>query len=197
MLCTESGHLGADVRRCSNESTCRILEECHAKVHLHGDVHLAATAANAHDWYEDKIDPQMKFKCCGGSDCRAVPQSSVQSRIDGGYIYLPHNFNIPQNRVQQSPDGQYHICENTYALTTRCIGVASSPPCQRLSTSPTLKPDRVAHQTTGGDAPDARKGENSLSNTQPLPNVKKPTLGRSCLVASHFHVPFCGVGRPG
>ncbi len=39
-----------------------------------------ATAANAHDWYEDKIDPQMKYKCCGGFDCRAVPRSSVQPR---------------------------------------------------------------------------------------------------------------------
>ena len=80
---------------------------------------VAATAANAHDWYEDKFDPQLKFKCCGGSDCHPVPQSSVQSRIDGGYIYLPHNFYIPQNRVQQSADDQYHICESTYALNNQ------------------------------------------------------------------------------
>ena len=75
---------------------------------------FVATLANAHNWYEDKIDPQMKFKCCGGSDCRAVPQSSVRSRIDGGYTYLPHNFTIPPDRVQESPDDQYHICESTY-----------------------------------------------------------------------------------
>jgi hypothetical protein len=77
----------------------------------------AATVANAHDWYEHKIDPQMKFKCCGGSDCRSIPRSAVQSRSDGGYTYLPHNFTIPRDRVQESPDNQYHICEGTYAVT--------------------------------------------------------------------------------
>lgn len=79
----------------------------------------AATAANAHDWYTDKIDPRTKLKCCGGSDCHAVPLSSVQPRIDGGYIYLPHNFNIPRERVQQSSDDQYHICEGTYVVTNQ------------------------------------------------------------------------------
>jgi hypothetical protein len=77
-------------------------------------IFVAAFAANAHDWYEDKIDPLTKFKCCGGSDCRAIPQSTVRSRSDGGYTYLPHNFTIPPDRVQKSPDGQYHICESTY-----------------------------------------------------------------------------------
>jgi hypothetical protein len=79
----------------------------------------AATSANAHDWYTDKIDPLTKLKCCGGSDCHAVPRSSVQSRIDGGYTYLPHNFNIPRDRVQESPDGQYHLCEGTYVVTNQ------------------------------------------------------------------------------
>jgi hypothetical protein len=79
----------------------------------------AATAANAHDWYEDKVDPQTKFKCCGGYDCRAIPRSSVWPRTDGGYIYLPHNFIIPEDRVQESPDDQYHICENTYVVTNQ------------------------------------------------------------------------------
>lgn len=79
----------------------------------------AATAANAHDWYEGTIDPQTKFKCCGGSDCRAIPPSSVRSRVDGGYTYLPHNFTIPRDRVQESPDGQYHICESTYVVTNQ------------------------------------------------------------------------------
>ena len=78
-----------------------------------------STATSAHDWYEDKFDPQMKYKCCGGFDCRAVPQSSVQSRTDGGYTYLPHNFTIPPDRVQESPDGQYHICEDTYFGTNQ------------------------------------------------------------------------------
>ena len=79
----------------------------------------AASGANAHDWYEDKIDPLTKFKCCGGSDCRAIPRSSVRPRIDGGYTYLPHNFNISRERVQESPDDQYHICENTYVITNQ------------------------------------------------------------------------------
>ncbi|WP_457153404.1 hypothetical protein [Mesorhizobium sp. P5_C1] len=79
----------------------------------------AATVASAHDWYENKFDPQTKFKCCGGSDCRAIPRSSVRMRGDGGYIYLPHNFIIPRDRVQESPDDQYHICENTYVVTNQ------------------------------------------------------------------------------
>jgi hypothetical protein len=79
----------------------------------------AATAANAHDWYEDKFDPQMKYKCCDGTDCRAIPRSSVRSRVDGGYTYLPHNFIIPRDRVQESPDDQYHICESTYVVTNQ------------------------------------------------------------------------------
>jgi hypothetical protein len=79
----------------------------------------AVTAANAHDWYEDKIDPQTKFKCCGGSNCHAIPRSSVRSRIDGGYTYLPHNFTIPRDRVQESQDDQYHICEDTYVVTNQ------------------------------------------------------------------------------
>ena len=78
-----------------------------------------STATSAHDWYEDKFDPQMRYKCCGDFDCRAVPQSTVKSRIDGGYTYLPHNFTIPPDRVQQSPDGQYHICEDTYFGTNQ------------------------------------------------------------------------------
>lgn len=79
----------------------------------------AATGANAHDWYTDKIDPVTKFRCCGGTDCRPIPQSSVQSRVDGGYVYLPDGFNISRDRVQESPDDQYHICENHYVITNQ------------------------------------------------------------------------------
>ena len=78
---------------------------------------VGATAADTHDWYEDKVDPEMKIRCCDGTDCRAIPRSSVRSRIDGGYTYLPHNFNIPRDRVQDSPDDQFHICEGTYVIT--------------------------------------------------------------------------------
>lgn len=77
----------------------------------------ATAAANTHDWYEDKLDPVMKIRCCNGTDCRVIPRSSVQSRNDGGYTYLPHNFNIPRDRVQESPDDQFHICEGTYVVT--------------------------------------------------------------------------------
>lgn len=79
----------------------------------------AVTDANAHDWYENTIDPVTRLKCCGGSDCRPIPQSSVRAKLDGGYVYLPHGFNIPRERVQESPDGQFHICENTYVITNQ------------------------------------------------------------------------------
>jgi hypothetical protein len=66
----------------------------------------AATAANAHDWYEDKTDPQTKFKCCGGSDCRAIPRSSVRSRIissSHGTVYRnPRTNNTTFARVPTS-----------------------------------------------------------------------------------------------
>ncbi|MGE3366136.1 MAG: hypothetical protein AB7I34_22125 [Rhizobiaceae bacterium] len=75
------------------------------------------TTADAHDWYEDKIDPELKIQCCDGTDCRAIPRSSVRLRSDGGYTYLPHNLNIPRERVQDSPDEQFHICEGTHVLT--------------------------------------------------------------------------------
>ncbi|TIW07886.1 MAG: hypothetical protein E5V81_31765, partial [Mesorhizobium sp.] len=39
----------------------------------------AATGANGHDWYQNKVDPITNLKCCGGTDCRPIPESSVQS----------------------------------------------------------------------------------------------------------------------
>ena len=78
-----------------------------------------SASANAHDWYQDKIDPQTRFKCCGSFDCHPIPRSSVQSRTDGGYIYLPENYNISRSRTQESPDDQFHICEGTYVVTNQ------------------------------------------------------------------------------
>ncbi|TGS16182.1 hypothetical protein EN852_011290 [Mesorhizobium sp. M2E.F.Ca.ET.209.01.1.1] len=95
----------------------------------------AATGANAHDWYQNKVDPVTNFKCCGGTDCRPIPESSVQSRADGGYVYLPDGFNIPRDRVQESPDGRYHICENHYVITNQ--------PYLRCFFAPRLKVSRL------------------------------------------------------
>lgn len=78
---------------------------------------VGATGADTHDWYEDKIDPVMKIRCCDGIDCRAIPRSSVRPGSNGSYTYLPHNLNIPRERVQDSPDDQFHICEGTYVIT--------------------------------------------------------------------------------
>ncbi|UCI24873.1 hypothetical protein [Mesorhizobium sp. B2-8-5] len=95
----------------------------------------AATGANAHDWYENKVDPVTNFKCCGGTDCRPIPESAVQSMADGGYVYLPEGFNIPRERVQESPDGRYHICENHYVITNQ--------PYLRCFFAPRLKVSRL------------------------------------------------------
>ncbi|MBZ9767462.1 hypothetical protein LB526_11905 [Mesorhizobium sp. CA6] len=96
---------------------------------------VAATCADAHDWYENKVDPVTNFKCCGGTDCRPIPESAVQSGADGGYVYLPDGFNIPPDRVQESPDGRYHICENHYVITNQ--------PYLRCFFAPRLKVSRL------------------------------------------------------
>ena len=71
---------------------------------------IAISPAAAHDWYENKTDPVTVLDCCGSSDCHPIPDSAVRPKPDGGYIYKPHSFNIPPNRVQKSEDGRYHIC---------------------------------------------------------------------------------------
>jgi hypothetical protein len=79
---------------------------------------LLASTASAHDWYEDRSDPVTGKTCCGGHDCRAIPSRDVQALANGGFRYKPYNYYIPPERVQPSPDEQYHLCDPTALLSS-------------------------------------------------------------------------------
>lgn len=69
-----------------------------------------------HEWY-----PAI---CCNGNahsgDCQAISSKTVQA-IPGGYrvtlvpgdhrlVTKPHVYDVPQAKVRDSEDGQFHIC---------------------------------------------------------------------------------------
>lgn len=72
---------------------------------------LTATPAMSHEWYSGKHDPVTNRLCCNSHDCHQIV-TDVTPMTDGGFLYPLHGIYIPPDRVQQSPDGQYHICEN-------------------------------------------------------------------------------------
>ena len=95
--------------------------------HLHGRVAgqmlglaLCGEAA-AHEWYTDKTDPVLGWKCCGQADCRPLDPDEVSPAEGGGYfVTRPFSYwsdppergwFIPRDRVQIAPDDRYHICE--------------------------------------------------------------------------------------
>jgi hypothetical protein len=89
------------------------------------------SAAHAHSWYSERIDPVFRQSCCGGSDCaQLVISAEVLTAEERGYhIRLtleqtrrinPHSSApidaiVTWERVQPSEDGNYHIC----LMTTR------------------------------------------------------------------------------
>lgn len=88
---------------------------------------LALTGdAEAHDWYTDKTDPVLHYKCCGQNDCHPVDPNEVRSTREGYYVklYRPSYLNdppgeewfIPWERVQSAPDDRYHICESLFPV---------------------------------------------------------------------------------
>lgn len=84
----------------------------------------AAAPAYAHEWYAKRTDPDYNNGCCGGSDCKELDGGLVQSEADGFRIRLtleqakavnPEAWTgidalVPWSRVQESEDGNYHIC---------------------------------------------------------------------------------------
>lgn len=84
------------------------------------------STASAHDHYTGKSDPVTKSSCCGGHDCAVLRiEPGVLTPEDGGVrIRLTQeqarkinparkgavNAFVPDSRVQQSWDGQYHMC---------------------------------------------------------------------------------------
>lgn len=85
---------------------------------------VLAGNANAHSWYSGKTDPVLHLECCGGHDCHPVTSSDVRSAPEGYYVRQPQPYSrnvpptgewfVPRDRVQSSPDDNYHICENLY-----------------------------------------------------------------------------------
>jgi hypothetical protein len=74
--------------------------------------------ALAHSWYSSTSDPETGLGCCGGQDCKPVPDAAVKiDRENGGWRYLPTGELIPWSRVQQSHDFQFHRCEYLYTIT--------------------------------------------------------------------------------
>lgn len=89
-------------------------------------VFLAPVIASAHSWYSDRRDPVTKKGCCGGTDCaQLVIEPGVFSAEPGGYrvrltLEQARRINpvrregidilIPWERVQDSEDGNFHLC---------------------------------------------------------------------------------------
>lgn len=89
-------------------------------------VFLAPVLASAHSWYSERRDPVTKKGCCGGEDCaQLVIEPGVLTAEAGGYrVRLtleqarrinpvrrePLDILVPWERVQDSEDGNYHLC---------------------------------------------------------------------------------------
>src|SRR5262249_13082043 len=83
-----------------------------------------APSAQAHSWYDTTKDPISGYRCCGGSDCAAIPASWVRYERDGFRLTLTVdqaravnpgangsiNAYLPSERVQLSPDTNFHVC---------------------------------------------------------------------------------------
>lgn len=87
---------------------------------------MTLQSAFAHEWYSKRHDPVTYGACCGGSDCAKLEiQPGMLTANDDGYRlklsaeqaakinpyrYLAVDITIPWDRIQDSEDGNYHIC---------------------------------------------------------------------------------------
>lgn len=84
----------------------------------------ASGAAHSHEWYAQRSDPVFNNGCCGGSDCREFDGSLIEAEADGYRIrltvaqaqevnrntQLPIDALVPWSRIQDSQDGNFHLC---------------------------------------------------------------------------------------
>ncbi len=99
---------------------------------------FSVTAASAHDWYVGKKDPVTKGSCCttaaqdGYGDCaKLLIEPGVLEPVPEGYrIRLtveqakrlnplrnhPVDTIVPEDRVQDSEDGNWHMCIPSYPV---------------------------------------------------------------------------------
>lgn len=85
--------------------------------------------ANAHDWFTGTHDPVTQFGCCGGNDCKEVPDdmmaAGVITEVPGGYevrltaeqanyfnkyARSPITAMVKGTRAQPSKTGGYALC---------------------------------------------------------------------------------------
>lgn len=87
---------------------------------------LTAHGAHSHEWYSHRQDPVTKHGCCGGTDCAQliigpgtisaepsgyrVRLSIEEARRINAYRIDALDTIVPWDRVQDSEDGNYHIC---------------------------------------------------------------------------------------
>lgn len=84
----------------------------------------AAAPAHSHEWYSQRSDPSFNNGCCGGSDCKEFDGSLIEAE-EGGYrirltvaqaqevnanTQLPVDALVPWRRIQDSQDGNFHLC---------------------------------------------------------------------------------------
>jgi hypothetical protein len=76
---------------------------------------LICAPAHAHDFWDngEPVDPVTKAKCCGKSDCRSIQPSEAQETEGGWKVLDAHGVwrFLSTDRVQPSPDGNFHVCE--------------------------------------------------------------------------------------
>lgn len=91
-------------------------------------VMLLTPPAHGHDWFKGKSDPVTNWSCCGGNDCKEVPEEmlvlGVIQEVQGGYLVQltgaqaqffngskqPIRQMIPWARVQPSETMTFAIC---------------------------------------------------------------------------------------
>lgn len=95
---------------------------------------VIAREAWPHDWYSSTTDPRWGWRCCGGSDCAVlrIEPGMISGETDGYRLRLtyeqarrinpnitgPVDALVTWDRVQDSPDGNWHVCLMTSQPTT-------------------------------------------------------------------------------
>ena len=91
---------------------------------------MISTPALAHDWYSGTRDPVTGGGCCGVADCAVlkIEPGMLTGEVDGYRLRLtaeqagrinparkmPVDTLIVWDRMQPSPDGNFHLCLPTY-----------------------------------------------------------------------------------
>jgi hypothetical protein len=90
---------------------------------LPGAALLSASQACAHDAPSGMVYPPM---CCGGTDCKPIPESSVKA-VPGGWLIKATGEVISQALVLRSTDGLYHRCSSEHRDDTPTICLILPP----------------------------------------------------------------------